>query len=232
MILSDTKLDEALGEDVRLEPRPPDDAIKPASIDLALGREAYRAEDDEKTLIDRGEILRLPAGAMAIVLTKERIELSEDIVGSIGLRSKYTRKGVDRLAGPQIDPGFEGPLHLTLINLSPTPLTLSEGERFCTVEFHKLPEPPDETYDGEYQDQARITSDEIRDLSEGDHTLSELHQSMSNISENVGKIENNIDRMERNYESLSRKVKWHISILTAILAALVAAIIGNMMGAI
>lgn len=231
MLLSDKSMQDAIERgDISFDPAPPESAFEPASVDLAIGREAYVAGSGERTRLDEGEILRLDAGVLAIVLTREALELGNNIAAAIGLKSHYTRQGIDLLAGPQIDPGFNGPLHLTLINLSPSPISLSEGDQFCTVEFHQLSEPVEAGYDGEYQMQYRITAEEINDLEDGGYTLSELHQSMSNISQNVSKIEENIDRMEKNHEELNKRVRLHMVLLTSILAALVAAIIGNIIG--
>lgn len=224
MILSGNDLMEAVANgDIEIDPPPPDSAIEPASIDLALGREAFRAVDDQKTLIDEGEILHLPAGGFAIVLTKESLELGPDVAGAIGLRSKFTREGIDLLAGPQIDPGFKGPLHLTLVNLSPSSVSLSEGDRFCTVEFHRVSTPVDDGYDGEFQEQYHITTEEINNIKQDDFALSELHQSMSSIAQNVSK-------MEENYEKLSNRVNTQMWIFISSIVALVAAIIADIIG--
>jgi dCTP deaminase len=42
----------------------------------------------------------------------------------------------------QIDPGYHGPLHLTVINMSKEPLTLSRGDRLIRLIFAKLAEAP------------------------------------------------------------------------------------------
>jgi deoxycytidine triphosphate deaminase len=123
--------------------------------------------DDEVTQLEEGgKFLIIPAGDFALVITKEYLKLAPSIVGHIGLRSKYTRRGMVLLAGPQIDPGFEGNLHVALCNLSPSEISLSYDDSFCTVEFHKIPAVK-RPYKGKYQGQISITADEIRDIRAG-----------------------------------------------------------------
>lgn len=230
MLLSDVQLREAMERgEIVIDPPPEGNAIQPASVDLHIGREAFRAGDDAKIDLDDGDILRLPAGSMAIVLTKEELQLSPEIAGSIGLRSKFTRQGVDLLAGPQIDPGFRGPLHLTLINLSPSPVTMSDGDSFCTVEFHRLPEGASRSYDGEFQESYTISTADIQALERGDYTLSELYQSMSSISENVDKMEESINRMEQRYGELSTALDGKMRIFIGTIVALATTIIATLL---
>lgn len=210
---------------IEIEPAPPDEAIQPASVDLSLGGEAYRAGDDQKTELSEGDILHLPAGGLAVVLTRETVRLDPNIAGNIGLRSKYTRKGVDLLAGPQIDPGFEGPLHLTLINLSPSPIALSYGDRFCTVEFHELPEEVGESYAGQYQGQTSITTAEIRDISEKELTLSEVVKNTRNIARDISEMKKTINR-------LSTRVDYQMTIFLVAVITLIGSVIAKIIGVI
>ncbi len=96
-------------------------------------------------------------GDFALLTTFEKIKLSRAIAGSIGLRSYYARKGLILLAGPQIDPWFEGVLVLGVYNASPRKITLSYVDKLCTIEFHKLGKPTKKLHPGnEEQKQGRI----------------------------------------------------------------------------
>lgn len=87
-ILSDKRLREAMERgDLIIEPEPKE--IEPASIDLRVGKQAFRSTDDEVTQLDKGKLLVLPAGELALVITKEKLKLSSKIVGHIGLRSEH-----------------------------------------------------------------------------------------------------------------------------------------------
>lgn len=225
-ILGDQEIKKAV-EDGSLVIEPyVEDMVKPASIDLTLGSEAFRASDDDKLFLEEGDVLKIPAAETALVLTRERIEMGSDLAGSIGLRSSFSRRGIDLLAGPQIDPGFRGPLHVFLINLSPSEIIIEFGEPFLTVEIHRLDEPVESPYDGRFQELDHITAEEMRDIREGEGiALSEAVKAMRNIARDV-------NSMEETVESLSKEMKWQMRFVVALLGALVIGILGSLIGVI
>lgn len=208
---------------IAIEPFDPD-CIQPASYDMTLGAEAFIPEHEQKEMLEPGSVLSIPAGGTALVLTRERLEVGHDVAGHLGLRSYYTRKGIDILKGPQIDPGFEGPLHVILLNLSPSKQVIPYGEPIVTVEFVELNEPVKEGYDGDYQAQDSITQKEIDDLMEGEGIpLSEAVEAMQNIARDVATLEENVSR-------LSRHSDWYMRIFITTIVILVASIVGNILG--
>lgn len=221
--LSDAQLKAAVADgDLAVEPFD-EDNVEPASLDLALGEEAFVASEDEKTRLDDGDVLTLPPGEMVLVLTREHLDLGPQLAGTIGLRSHFSRKGVDLLAGPQVDPGFEGPLHIVLVNLSPSRIVVEYGEPFLTVEFRRLSEPVDEAYAGTYQASDSITTEEMRDLKEGDGVpLSEAVRAMQAIAKDVATLEDNISNLTR---QVDRYMRIFASSLVVLVAAIVTAIL-------
>lgn len=224
--LSDKSIRRALDEGkIAIDPLD-EDNIEPASVDLTLGNEAFLGRDDEKRWLDEGDMLVLPPGATGIVLTRERIELGNTIAANIGLRSHFTRRGIDILSGPQIDPGFEGPLHLVLINLSPSQQVIEFGEPFVTIEFRRLSEPVDAGYSGRYQTQEHITAEEIRDLKEGEGiALSEAVKAMQTIARDVSALQDTVDQLSdtvsENSENADRYMKWFVRSVFALVAAVI-----------
>jgi deoxycytidine triphosphate deaminase len=213
-ILSDVDLEAALKSgEVQISPPPTN--IEPASIDLSVGEEAFAASKDEITRLSQGQLLIIPAGEMVLIVTKELIKLSPQIAGHIGLRSFFTRKGLVLLAGPQIDPGFEGTLHVVLCNLSPTEIALSYGESFCTIELHKLEHPAETPFRGESQKQRGITTREIDDIRQRrGYALSEVIKDMQSIAKDVSTLKNSV-------EKLTSRTDKYMAIFVTTLAALV-----------
>lgn len=194
-ILSDTKLREAISKG-EIQITPPPENIEPASIDLSVGSEAFVASGEEITKLLQGKLLILPAGEMALVITREKLKLGPKIAGHMGLRSYFTRKGLVLLAGPQIDPGFEGTLHVAICNLSPTEISLSYGESFCTVEFHELSIDAQQPYKGDYQKQKGITSQEVADIRQRrGYALSEVIKNMQTIAQDIGSLKESVERL-------------------------------------
>jgi dCTP deaminase len=129
-----------------------DEQLQPASYDLRLGDRAIvtrtvdieklraRVESESAPEIDvarQGSVV-IPAGAFALVVTRERVTLSAEYAGHLGLRGSFARKGLLLLAGLQVDPGFDGHLVLGLANLSPRAVHLSYEVPLATLELHHL----------------------------------------------------------------------------------------------
>src|SRR5919197_4037695 len=84
-----------------------DEQLQPASYDLRLGdraivtksvdieklRERVESEPVPEINVARESSLTIPAGAFALVVTKERVRLSAEYAGHLGLRSYFARKG-------------------------------------------------------------------------------------------------------------------------------------------
>ena len=217
-ILTNTKLKEALSNgEIQITPTPQD--IQPASIDLTVGDEAFIGSGDEVLKISEGKLLVIPAGEMALIVTKEELKLSLKIVGHVGLRSFFTRKGLALLAGPQIDPGFEGTLHVVLCNLSSKEISLSYGEPFCSVEFDELSESVETPYAGFYQSQKGMTPQELLDIRQRrGYTLSEVTENMQTIAQYMVTLKESVNKLRYRTDK-------YMIIFIAILAALVIGII-------
>lgn len=69
---------------------------------------------------------------------REMMRVGARFAAQIGLRSGLARKGLALLAGPQVDPGFRGRLHVALVNLSPVEISIAYGEPLITMMFHDL----------------------------------------------------------------------------------------------
>lgn len=204
-----------------------DDNLEPASVDLTLGSEAFRASDDDKITLGEADALTLPPGEMALVLTREQLELGTSIAGNIGLRSYFARKGIDLLSGPQVDPGFEGPLHIVLLNLSPSQLLIEYGEPFLTVEFRRLDDEAAQAYDGSYQAQSMITPEEMRDLKEGQGiALSDAVKAMQNIARDVSTLQESVTELSENADNYMKIYVRSIVALVGAVVSLVVFVIG------
>lgn len=163
-------------------------SLQPASYDMRVGDEAFSSHEKRPINIKSTGSLTIKPGDFILVRTYESVKLSPKIAGRIGLRSFHARKGLALLAGPQIDPGFEGVLVVGLHNLDANALKLSYRERFCTVEFYELSEPVKQPYKGEYQNQNTIREQDSTAIKERiaawapiDDRLKELEEKMDSL---------------------------------------------------
>lgn len=170
-----------------------EDNLQPASYNFRLGNEAITSSRREKEDPSRKGLLTIPAGDFALVKTYERVQLSPSVAGHIGLRSHYSKKGLDILAGPQIDPGFDGYLVIGLTNLSLRDITIPYKEEFCTVEFYKFDEPVSKPYSGEYQGQPGIMGKDLELLVDSQGmTFGEVIKSLGTLSANVRDLSHSV----------------------------------------
>lgn len=143
------------------------DGIQPASYDLRLGKRILvtpikRGEDGRPVDLDKeeGEKYMIRPGEFVAALTEEKLSLPNDICGRFGVKSSLARKGLIAFGGIQIDPGFVGRVAISLFNVGPEDIELKLGQALFTVEFHRLEEPTQNPYDGDYQNQLTFPVDQ------------------------------------------------------------------------
>jgi len=212
MILTDRQIRGAVETGViQIEPFLPE-ALQPASYDFHIGAEAVSTSLKKKVDLKKDGFFTLTAGDFAFVITDEVIELDDQHTGRIGLRSAFSRKGISATTGPQIDPGYRGRLIVGLMNLTPTPVTLTHKEKLLTVEFHRLEEPVETGYSGDYQGKMKLGADEIAIVTEKDGlALPEMMKMLGSLSQNVARLGEEM-----------KTFKWAVGLGVAIIAVIVA----------
>jgi len=138
--LSDSEVRDAL--DTRtliLEPFD-DKSLNPAGYDLRADRTAV-----------------LQPGEQCLVATMERVELGQDLVGILHVRSSLAREGIFASLA-LVDPGFKGQLTISLFNGSRKAVQLRAGERFVQLTLVKLGRQAATKYEGRYQDSTGVVS--------------------------------------------------------------------------
>ena len=90
-----------------------------------------------------GDYIRIEPGKIAILSTKELLNMPADLVGKIGIRLKYAHQGLTGLMGIQVDPlhGRDKPaerLYIRVANLGNEMIQLSPGAEVFTFELHQL----------------------------------------------------------------------------------------------
>ena len=123
--------------------------VKGASYDLSLGDEYYYGGRIHR-LSDSEPILTLAPYDYAIVTSHEVADFPLDVAGRFDLAVSLFCQGVILSNGPQVDPGFRGPLFCLLFNTSSSPILLKRRQHYATIEFHKVLRPT-VRYTGYYQ---------------------------------------------------------------------------------
>lgn len=162
--------------------------LEPASYDLRIGKEGMIEQGTVN--IEEKKYIKIPRGAIIVIYPLEKIKLSTRVAARYGLRSHFARKGLVLLSGPQIDPGFNGTLAVTLFNAGTSEVVLSYMEKFATIEFSLLNTPASKGYTGPYQGQTRITSEEIELITKEYKNFSEIEDQITEIRKDLDNIKN------------------------------------------
>jgi len=180
--------------------------LQPASYDMRVGDEAFSSHEKVKIDIKSAGSLSIKPGDFILVRTCESVRLSPKIAGRIGLRSFYARKGLALLAGPQIDPGFNGALVVGLHNLDANELKLPYREPFCTVEFYRLFEAVEQPYKGEYQNQKEIRESDCTAIEERIPAWAPIDDRLKRLEEKVKGLTEKLPQPEEITEFRGAKI--------------------------
>lgn len=163
MILSDFDIEKEI-KDKRIvfEPRLKKDQLSGASVDLSLDSRFWIFKDKylDGQVVDlkktsfrdaiseyKGKEIVLDPGAMCLGITKEKITLPDDIMGTLEGRSRYARMGLAvHITSALVQPGVSNHQVLEIVNFAPFPIKLSAGMRISQVVFRYLANPTSKPY--------------------------------------------------------------------------------------
>lgn len=111
-------------------------SLKPAGYELHLG-EDYAIGGKCKKLSPEKPELEIPPFEVAIISTKEIINLPRFIIARWNLRVRKVYEGLLWTGGPQVDPGWVGKLFCPIYNLSSEPVKLKLNEPIVLMDFIK-----------------------------------------------------------------------------------------------
>lgn len=132
-MLNKVELEAALAAGLVKEPLPPGQ-IQGSSIDLTVG-EVFRTGD--KDLLAQHSLVLEP-GETAVVVTHEELHLPLTLAGVGSSPSSVAANGVLMTNPGHVDPGFEGPLSFTLINMGKESKALERGQKIVTLLFFRI----------------------------------------------------------------------------------------------
>ncbi len=166
MILSDRDIKKALRSGhIHISPAPNfASQLGSCMIDLQLGntfrvfnhsKTPYLDPQDPKTLkaataevvMRNGEPFILHPGEFVLAMTREYVEMPDDLTGRLEGRSSIGRMGVVvHSTAANIECGFRGNITLELANMGRIPVMLYPGMRICSLSFEQLTSPADVPY--------------------------------------------------------------------------------------
>ncbi len=126
--------------------------LTPNGYDLTIGE--VKVNSDAVS-----EEAMVPGTSRFLVSSREFMNLTNDVIGMIWIRSSYARKGVLGSFG-LVDAGFRGNLTLTFYNSSPDEISVRAGDRIAQIVFVRLESSVDKSYSersGNYQNSRGIS---------------------------------------------------------------------------
>ncbi len=102
-----------------------------------------------------GMNVAIPPGEYRLVATLERVELGDDIAGTLHIRSSLARAGIIASLAV-VDPGFRGQLTISLFNVGAEPFRMTKNDKFLQMVLHQLSSKSLRPYRGKYQDSQGI----------------------------------------------------------------------------
>lgn len=190
MRLCDTDIERYLDEGkISLEPRPPNEKINGATVDVRLGNsfrvfrehatpyidlsgpkeevaaQLERVMSDE-IIINDGDAFYLHPGELALATTFESVTLPANIVGWLDGRSSLARLGLMvHVTAHRIDPGWQGKIVLEFFNAGKLPLALRPKMAIGALSFEVLSSDAARPYnarkDAKYKNQQNAVSSRI-----------------------------------------------------------------------
>ena len=119
--------------------------LKEASYVLRITNDALLVEGKFYDLGEKydGDYIRIEPGKIAILSTKEHLNMPADLVGKIGIRLRYAQQGLTGLMGIQVDPLFGRDklaerLYIRVANFGNETIQLSPGDGVFSFELHQV----------------------------------------------------------------------------------------------
>ncbi|MCX8166289.1 MAG: dCTP deaminase [Candidatus Micrarchaeota archaeon] len=154
MFLSNEDIKKALrNKKIIIKPRPKEDQITQAGIDITLSDEFYLPKEEyfgkiidpltidytELYELKKTESIFLKPGDLVLAKTLEEITVADDIIGFMDGRSRFARLGLAvYVTSSLIQPGSKSRQILEISNLSNSVIKLTKGLRISQVLFAKL----------------------------------------------------------------------------------------------
>ena len=108
--------------------------LRAASYQLTLGDEIHVGGSNELLSHHPNGIVLNPH-QVAVVSTRETLRIPRNLVARWSLRVTNIYEGLLWTGGPQVDPGWEGPLFCPIYNLAERPVVLTHKMALFTMDF-------------------------------------------------------------------------------------------------
>lgn len=155
--------------------------LNSASYDLRLGSEVFECGKDNTNITVLGDssfCVKIESFGTILFSTLEKVRVPQGIVGRFGLKIRYGLKGLILQVGPQVMPGYEGPLFGAILNTSGRPQELHYKDTLLNIEFSYTSPGLDPRFNNEVVSDLKEFLTSKRDVSLVDLSESNIVRSM------------------------------------------------------
>ena len=129
--------------------------LQSASYDLTAGVAVWResgkagldgATREARSLEDADHhqpTVELQPGQMMSIITKEELAIPADVCATVYSKNTIALKGMFAFNAGHVDPGYQGPIIIRVLNLRRTKITLTMGQPVFLIVFERLDEMAD-----------------------------------------------------------------------------------------
>ncbi len=133
-MLSDVNILKHINKDFIIDPFNAN-RVNPIGYDLSIGGLLFSKKNGLLTPVDGNYLIE--ANDTIHILTKESLWLSSRIAGTIHPRVSNVTRGFSHIS-TTVDPGWIGPLLVTMTNLMDEQIQLDSSRAFCTILLYRL----------------------------------------------------------------------------------------------
>lgn len=132
-----------------------------------------------------GEVI-IPSGQFAFLVTEEFVDMPDETMGFISLKSKQKWKGLINVSGFHVDPGFKGRLVYSVYNAGPQSIHLFRGQEMFLLWIADLDGSATNAYAKQMSmPQTGISADLISEVDRPLHSLGSLSERLDVLQRDV-----------------------------------------------
>lgn len=162
---------------------------------LSVGSEIYVTPNHEVPSPSTNTVRKLsdcegftiPSGQFGFIITDEVVEIPDDAMAFISMKTFIKFQGLINASGFHVDPGFKGKLIFSVFNAGPTSIHLKQGDQLFLIWFASLDGQTKEKKSGLYQDQ--IPAKLVKSIDGKIHSPHSLSEEINVIKEKYHLIE-------------------------------------------
>ena len=160
------------------------------SYELSMGSEAYITGRDSRTKIEISDLeqINIPPGQFAQLLTRETVEVPNDALGLISIKSGLKSRGLVNVSGFHVDSGYRGRLLFSVYNAGPNNIVLSQGSPAFLIWYSALDSSTSDLYNGKRANLQSISDDEVMRLQGDVFTPQALAVRIANVETHLKTI--------------------------------------------